>query len=183
MSRDLRKVLIIDIESTCWKSEDLKPAGEVHEIIELGCVLLDVKTKQILKTRSILVKPQHSKVSHFCTELTTITQDLLDQEGVSFQEAMETLRSEFKPRDITWASYGDYDRIQIEKNCELYQVKNQLGRTHINIKNLFALKNNLTKEVGMEGALKILGEILEGQHHRGLADAINISKILIKTLW
>jgi inhibitor of KinA sporulation pathway (predicted exonuclease) len=183
MARDLSKVLIIDLEASCWRSDEEKPAGQINEIIEFGCVLLDVKTKQILKSKSILVKPQFSTISEFCTELTTLTQDLLDNEGVSFIQALEILKSEFKPRDIAWISYGDYDRNQMTKNCELYNIKNPLNQTHINIKNIFALRNNLKKEVGMEPALKILGEPLTGQHHRGLDDALNICKIVIKTLF
>ena len=183
MSRDISKVLVIDLEATCFRTEEERPVGEINEIIELGCVLLDVKTGQILKSKSIFVKPIKSSVSPFCTELTTITQELLDKEGVSFPEAMEILKKEFKPKDITWISYGDYDRNQMKKDCDLHNVKSPLSQTHINIKNIFALKNKLPKEVGLDGALTILGEVFEGTAHRGVDDAINISKVVRKTLW
>jgi inhibitor of KinA sporulation pathway (predicted exonuclease) len=183
MSRNLSKVLIIDVEATCFESEAERPEGQVNEIIELGCVLFDVKSNQILKSMSIFVKPIKSTVSLFCTRLTTITQDLLDQEGVLFPEAMEILKREFKPRDITWISYGDYDRNQIKKDCDLHNIKSPLSQTHINIKNVFALKNKMPKEVGLSSALSLIGEKFEGTEHRGKDDAINISKVVRKTLW
>ena len=181
MARDLSKILIIDLEATCWDSEH-PPEGQRNEIIEIGCVLFDLKKFEILKESSILVKPQFSTISEFCTKLTTIDQYLLNKEGMNFPEAIEMLKKEFKPRDITWASYGDYDRVQMDKNCELYSVKNPLGRTHKNIKNDFAIKYGLNREVGMEQALKFLEIPLVGTHHRGLADAKNITEIF-KRIW
>ena len=178
MARDLSKILIIDLEATCWPSPELTPPNEKSEIIELGCVLLDLKTLKAVHEASILVKPQFSTVSEFCTQLTTITPELLEKDGIFFPEAIIRLKKEFKPRDITWASYGDYDRIQMEKNCAFYNETNPLGRTHWNIKNQFAISQKLNREVGMEAALKLLGLALDGTHHRGLADAQNITKIL-----
>ena len=67
---------IIDLEATCWKGP--VPEGQVNEIIEIGICQLDVNTGEISKNKGILIQPQRSEVSPFCTELTTITQELLD---------------------------------------------------------------------------------------------------------
>jgi len=48
---------------------------------------------------------------------------------------------------------------------------------HLNIKNLFALKWGLNKEVGMKEALKMLDKELVGQHHNALDDALNTTEI------
>jgi len=61
---------------------------------------------------------------------------------------------------------------------DLHKIPYLFGRTHINIKNLFALKWRLNKEVGMRKALKILNKELVGQHHNALYDALNITEIL-----
>jgi inhibitor of KinA sporulation pathway (predicted exonuclease) len=181
MARDLSKILVIDIEASCWL-KDQQPPGESSEVIEFGCALVSLTDFSIVKKQSILVKPQFSKISPFCTELTTITQELLDEQGVPFSQALEILKKEFKPRDLSWASYGDYDRVQIDRNCELYNIANPFGRTHINVKNVFAIKNKLSKEVGLGQALDKLGLKFEGVEHRGIWDAINIVKILKSVL-
>jgi inhibitor of KinA sporulation pathway (predicted exonuclease) len=41
-----------------------------------------------------LVKPERSTVSEFCTELTTLTQEQVDQ-GMSFAEACERLQKRY----------------------------------------------------------------------------------------
>jgi len=51
------------------------------------------------------------------------------------------------------------------------------GGTHLNIKNLFALKWGLSKEVDLKKALKILNKELVGQHHNALDDALNTIEI------
>jgi inhibitor of KinA sporulation pathway (predicted exonuclease) len=181
MARDLRHMIIVDLEATCWL-DGQKPLEQTSEIIEMGCVKFEIATGIIVKEMSILVKPQFSQVSPFCTELTTITQDLLDKEGVLFPEALEIFKREFKPRETAWMSYGDYDRKQVDRNCDLYKVKNPFSSTHHNIKNLFAITRKLNKEVGMDGALKLLGFSLAGTHHRGLDDAKNIYKIALSVL-
>ena len=77
------KIIIIDLEATCW--EGIPPKGEVSEIIEIGICLLDTLTGEITDNRGILVKPTHSKISPFCTQLTTITPELVAREGVSYE--------------------------------------------------------------------------------------------------
>ena len=77
------KIIIIDLEATCW--EGIPPQGEVSEIIEIGICLLDTLTGEISDNRGILVKPTHSKISPFCTQLTTITPELVAREGVSYE--------------------------------------------------------------------------------------------------
>jgi inhibitor of KinA sporulation pathway (predicted exonuclease) len=115
-------------------------------------------------------------VSPFCTELTTITQDLLDQEGISFLEAIAMLEDEYQPDQYTWASYGQYDLNMLKKQCKLRNVPYPMGSHHINVKEYFSEVKGLTQKVGMNGALDILKIPLEGTHHRGVDDAKNIDK-------
>jgi len=170
------KIIIIDLEATCWKGQI--PDGEVNEIIEIGLSVLDTVSGEISKNKGILVKPQCSKVSGFCTELTTITQDILDKEGVLFEEAIEKLVEEYDPHLYTWASYGQYDLNMLQKQCKKFGVDYPKGNDHIDVKILFAETKGLSKPTGMNGALHILQIPLEGTHHRGIDDAKNIAKIL-----
>lgn len=170
------KIIIIDLEATCWQGA--VPVGQENEIIEIGLSVLDTITGEISKNQGILVKPQRSQVSLFCTELTTITQQLLDEQGVLFEDAVEMLENQYNPKDYTWASYGQYDLNMLQKQCKKFNVPYPMGNDHINVKTLFADVKGLTKPTGMNGALHILDIPLEGTHHRGVDDAKNIAKIL-----
>ena len=171
-TRLLDLLLVIDVEATCWEGE--LPPGQEHEIIEVGICTLDVATGERREKRSLLVKPEHSQVSPFCTQLTTLTQEQVDQ-GMSFTEACTILQSEYLSRERVWASYGDYDRAQFERQCRTRQIAYPFGSRHINVKTLFALAQALPREVGMAHALDIAGILLEGTHHRGDDDAWNIA--------
>lgn len=179
MARLLDHILVIDIEATCWDGPT--PPDQEGEIIEIGIAGLDVATLEPLQKRSILVRPERSTVSPFCTELTTLTQEQVDG-GISFSAACALLKNDYDSRHRTWASYGDYDRRQFAHQCDSRQVAIPFGASHLNVKNLFALVHGLPHEIGMAGALQRLGLPLEGTHHRGADDAWNIARILAALL-
>lgn len=176
MAKKLDKILIVDVEATCWQGKI--PDGMENEIIEIGICLLDVNSGEISDSRGILVKPEKSVVSPFCTELTTITQEMLDKEGISFKDACNVLRKEYLSQSRPWASFGAYDYNQFQRQCSSTGFPFPFGSSHINVKILFALKRKLVSEQGMAGALAILEIPLEGTHHRGIDDAKNIAKIM-----
>lgn len=179
MAKKLDQIIVIDIESTCWR--DTPPPREESEIIEIGICTVDVASGQRLEKESLLVKPQRSKVSEFCTELTTLTQAQVDR-GIPFAAACSILKQKYLSKERVWASYGDYDRRQFERQCESFKISYSFGTTHLNVKNLFAILYALPHEVGMAEALELLGLPLEGTHHRGGDDAWNIAGILSELL-
>ena len=173
--RKLDKILVVDLEATCWENDSDRPVNEISEIIEIGFVEVKINDDVVIgKAESILVQPVHSKVSEFCTKLTTLTQEDVNL-GITFEAACKFLKKKYK--DITWVSYGDYDRTMFEKQCHRTGAEYPFGPRHINLKNLFAVLDNLPKEVGMPKALDYCGAKLEGTHHRGHDDAANIAKI------
>lgn len=174
-------VLIIDVESTCWELPEVMDKNEISEIIEIGLAVVNTKDLTIVKNDSIIVRPQRSKVSKFCTKLTTLTQEYVDQ-GMTFQAAMTILKRDFNSESRTFVSWGDYDRKMFERNCKDYGVKYPFGPRHMNLKNTFTLLHGLDREPGMDTALEHLGLLLDGTHHRGIDDAKNIAKIFINTL-
>ncbi|MBB4807923.1 inhibitor of KinA sporulation pathway (predicted exonuclease) [Chryseobacterium defluvii] len=169
-------ILIIDLEATCW--QDRPPIGQESEIIEIGICIMDAKTGRISKNEGILIKPQYSTVSPFCTELTSITREMLDDEGILLEDAFDILREEYHSEDLIWASYGNYDLNMLQRQSQKFRVDYPLGDDHINVKTLFAELHPIRKSVGMDRALKELKIPLEGTHHRGVDDVKNIAKIL-----
>ena len=175
MARKLDQILVIDLESTCWKDEP--PEGEQSEIIEIGICILDLESLERRDRLSILVKPENSRVSPFCTELTTLTQEQVD-EGFTFKAACKILEKKLRSRERLWASYGDYDRRQFESQCQATGVRYPFGPTHLNVKNLFALMQGMPRELELREALEYLDIPMEGTHHRGFDDAWNIGAVL-----
>lgn len=179
MVKLLNTINIIDIESTCWKGKT--PENQDSDIIEIGLCEFDVATLKPRKKHSIIIKPARSRVSKFCTELTTLTQDDVDK-GVSFKEACEILKDKFFSTRRLWGSYGDYDKKMFERQCRDLRVSYPLGFTHVNIKTLLAITMGLEREIGMGVAMKMLDLPIEGTHHRGIDDAWNIGTILANIL-
>lgn len=179
MARRLDQILVIDIEATCWDGPP--PEGEENEIIEVGVATLDAATLERLEKESLLVRPERSRVSEFCTRLTTLTQEQVDA-GMSLAAACAILEKRFRSRQRTWASFGDYDRRHFERQCARDGVGYPFGATHLNVKNLLALARGLRHEVGMARALEVEGLALEGTHHRGDDDAWNIAGLLAALL-
>lgn len=177
----LDKVIVVDLESTCWEPRPKYQALEyTSEIIEVGICMLDLNLpwdQAVSQKQSIMVKPRHSKVSEFCTKLTTITQADVDK-GIDLSEASKKIHQEYDSKNHVWISFGDYDRKQFDKDCRSKNIEYPFGPRHINAKNIFALLYRLEQEIELVGALNILGLSLDGTHHRGLDDALNISKIV-----
>lgn len=166
-------ILVLDLEATCWEGK--VPAGQISEVIEIGICLLDTRSGAISHNEALLVRPERSTVSAFCTELTTITSGLLEREGATFREACKRLQ---QWQQHTWASYGAYDLRMMRNQCERTQCPYPLSATHINVKELFAERMGLHKKPGMKAALEQLDMPLLGTHHRGVDDARNIASIL-----
>lgn len=179
MAKKLDIINVIDLETTCWDNDPQQ--AEKSEVIEVGICEFDVATRTLVSKRSIIVKPV-LPISDFCTKLTGITQKMVDEEGIKFFDAMTKIELEYHARKRTWASFGDFDREHIARECPRKYTAYPFGRSHINIKNLFALKHKLTHEVGMPKALQMIGATLTGRHHRGADDAENICKILATLL-
>ncbi len=179
MGDKLDRIIVVDVEATCWQGKP--PAGQENEVIEVGICVVDIISGQAIEKDSILVKPERSQVSEFCTQLTTITQSQVDA-GIYFAEACSLLRKNYSTHQRVWASYGEYDKRQFERQCQARSIKYPFGPKHINVKNLFAIINAMDREVGMARALEILNLPLEGTHHRGGDDAWNIGRILSRLL-
>ncbi len=175
MSEKRDCILVIDLEATCWRGNP--PQGMFNEIIEIGVAVVDAASREVVDKESLIIKPEYSEISDFCTELTTLTQSYVDSNGISFRNACDILVNKYKSDRRLWASWGKYDYNQIRKDCELKKVKFPMGRDHYNLKPLFSFKNNINKDLGVDGALRHLGLEFKGTHHRGVDDAVNIARI------
>ncbi|MEV0647367.1 3'-5' exonuclease [Phytomonospora sp. NPDC050363] len=175
---DPRRYLnVVDVEATCWQGQ--APPGQVNEIIEIGLCVVDLGTRERVAKHRILVRPARSTVSEFCAELTGLTQEDVES-GVSFEEACRVLDSEHRARSRAWASWGDYDRKQFERQCGRGPAVYPFSSRHTNAKAVFGESYELRRRPGMAQALNVAGLPLEGRHHSGADDAWNIGALVLR---
>lgn len=171
-----RYLNVIDVEATCWEGKT--PPGQASEIIEIGLCVLDSVTLERVDKHSILVRPERSTVSEFCTRLTTLTLEQVAG-GIDFAAACELLRTVHHAAERPWVSWGDYDRRQFERQCAATGVAYPFGDRHTNAKRRFSESRGTTQRFGMAEALEVTGLPLEGTHHRGGDDAWNIANLVL----
>ena len=176
-----KEIIIVDLEATCWE-QDGDYQKQQSEIIEIGICKLNTLTGEITASQGILIKPVRSEISEFCTRLTSITPQMVEQHGITLSEACSTLEKEYDSKQLTWASYGAYDKTMLKEQCRRFGIAYPMSDHHINVKVLFSDTHGLAKGIGMSRALRMLKLPLEGTHHRGVDDAKNIAKILHVTL-
>lgn len=177
MARDL---LIVDLEATCWENDPERALES--EIIEIGAVLYDPDTKTSKDELQTFVRPvRHPTLSAFCTSLTTIRQRDVDR-APGFAEALDLLQQRFfQSGRVLLASWGDYDRLQLQQDCRLHGLKYPFGKKHLNVKARFAEKLRC-RPCSLGQALVMLHMEFEGTPHRGIDDARNIARVAGKVL-
>lgn len=123
---DNDRALVFDTEATCWdvndfstKEEGRKCQFDNREIIEIGIVEIDLIKREVIKKRRYLVKPRTSRVSDFCTKLTGLTQELVDNEGEFLQFTTKQIKKDFSPKNKYIMSWGAFDPSFMENQCKL----------------------------------------------------------------
>jgi len=166
--------VIVDLESTCW--EDVRASVEQKEIIEIGAVLLDDSLAPVREFGRFVRPVADPKLSPFCTQLTSITQDDVDGADV-FPVVFHQFLDWIGDDPYRLGSWGAYDLHQFEADCARHGMAlPEAFRDHANVKADFATRFD-TKRCGMAAALQQAGIPLTGTHHRGIDDARNIAKL------
>ncbi len=178
--RRFKTLLVVDLEATCW-GEGRGPREEM-ETIEFGAVLVRMSDLRPIDERSWFIKPKlHPVLSEFCTELTSITQDQVDNAD-SFEKVCELIAEWLEPHRerLGWGSWGNYDKHQLQKDAARLGMRSPLEPYHHrNLKAAFSKQHELGKwRPGMRAALELCGLAIEGAHHRGIDDARNIARML-----
>lgn len=171
-----QRLLIVDLEATCW--ERAQHRAEDMETIEIGALLVD-PLEPDAPTREFqrLVRPVHRpQLSAFCTQLTGIGQ--ADVDGAdTFPSAFAAFCEWFgDPRGVLFASWGRYDRRQLESDCARHGLAYPFGERHLNLKHWCAARLG-TRPGGLAQAVAKCGLTFDGRHHRGLDDARNVWRV------
>ena len=173
--------LVIDFEFTCWRGRP--PKGMCQEILDIGISEVDITKKEVVKTRRILVKPEKSSVSKFCTKLTSITQDEVNELGVPLNEAIEKIESMYDLKNTPWGSWGRFDKTQMLKECKSKSLIFPFSEEYKDLQKHFSKFTKSSKRIySVENALKKLELEFEGEPHRADCDAFNTAIIYTHTI-
>lgn len=162
-----------------FTSLDLEMNQPSRSIIQIGAVIGNVTTGQILDKISIFINP-HERIANHIVELTKITQEEVDN-GLELEEAYEKLKKMHEKyysfiNCITWGG-GDSQEL-------LNQLKKEnpgfdgwcFGRRWIDAKTLFIswrLANSQPIQGGLARSMLKVGLRFNGQKHNAMDDAEN----------
>lgn len=174
------KVIVIDIEATCWEKGQI-PENQKREIIEIGICKLNMLDGSIEDKRSYLIKPTQSEVSEYCAQLTGITHEKLEKEGISFQKACSNIKNKYNSLHRTYAGYGGFDKSIVESQCKEFDIKFPFSETYLDLKVILCLMSG-EKPIGLLKELELRNIEFEGSNHNGVDDAFNTAKLLYHIL-
>lgn len=170
--------IILDLEATCWNPESVQYP---QEIIEIGACWIN-SFLEIKKSFTRIVRPVFQpNLSLYCKQLTGITQEEVDK-SKSFDIVIEQFLDWCDNPDnrIVIYTWGAKDYQFIATDCKAHKIEMDWFYAHVDLKSQFARIKGLSKPIGLDKALNYEGIDFEGNRHRALPDAINLSKIFIK---
>jgi ERI1 exoribonuclease 3 len=193
-SNHRRYLLILDFEATCNQG---KPAPKPQEIIEFPTLLYNIDTREIEEEFHFYIKPDvNPNLSSFCSELTGITQDQVDN-GISLVDVLSQHESwlfekEFLPRirkdgsscSFKYLTCGDWDlKMCLPRQLDYHQLQMpNYFKSYINIKEDFRQLYERRNRLGMKGMLNVLDMEIVGRHHSGIDDCRNLARIRTRML-
>ncbi|WP_397448952.1 exonuclease domain-containing protein [Pseudomonas sp. NA-150] len=170
--------LVIDLEATT--EEGGWPLAEM-EIIEIGVTLVNQDGRELDHFERFVRPVRRPQLTSFCKELTHISQVNIDnaQTLSVIWPQFERWLAHHRPRLVGWASWGEYDRRQLEQEWQQQQLTSDLSTLpHVNLKQRFIEARQLQRPLGLNGALQLAGMQFNGQQHRALVDARNTARLL-----
>ena len=142
-----------------------------------------------MSTLNLYIKPVINPVlTSFCTGLTGITQNLLNEKGKSINDAIKIFAGYTSDcrKIVSWGNYDKkflYDAIirnNIKENPWL-DVLNMLLFKHVNLKEVMKLTCKM-KPIDLQNAMKYFGINPTGKLHNALDDSLNTHKIYKKVM-
>ena len=175
------KIVILDLECTTWEGalkRNWSGPNEHREVVQCGAVVVETKNFTELKSFDRYVKPKVNPIlSDYFVELTHITQEEVDQNGVDF----ETFLSEFQQwcGDLELYCFGSVDASSLldldilKDNCKLLGLKFPFeeNRFH-NVNLIFDEHGYKVKQSG--SAPEAFGLKLTSRPHNALNDVQGI---------
>ena len=176
--------VVYDLECTAWpgsaESGWSKP-NEFREIIQIGAVKVDVNANLAeISSCVINVKPKLNPIlSDYITDLTGITQKVIEDSGLSFPEAAGKFM-EFIGTETDLVCCNGCDTSVLEENCCLNNMENSfLNYKFVDLMPFFEAELGGIDVYPESGKLpELFGLSRKHGRHRGLDDSRNILDVL-----
>ena len=174
------KVIVLDLEAVCDENEIFP--NETTEIIQIGFCLFDMVTQEITDKTSIYIKPsENAIITDYCTTLTGITQEILNNKGISLQDVNNILIEKYKSKKRIVATFGK-DLTWYKSECDRKDIEFPFWQDNsIDVHLLFKLKNQNKRGMGLLKCLNFYDIEFDGNAHDASVDAYNTA-ILLKEL-
>ena len=172
------KIIVYDLEATCWLG---RPPKGITEVIEIGAYKLD-QYGDIDDIFSKFVKPQvNPMLSGFCKKLTSISQENVNRAS-PFPKVVRDFMDfcEVGINDYIMCSWGPADERLLRSDCILYDIEHDWLNSHMNVKKQYHQIKGETVERGLKRVTKNEGFEFSGIQHRAVSDAENLAKIVSK---
>ncbi len=174
--RDSKSLVFIDLEGTQIS----------HEAIEIGAwkVYLkdDLTVKKIFRPFRTFVKPKN-KVGPVVTEMTGITDELLEEEGVSFRLAQQGFRK-YVGGDwyrSLFVAYGSQDIVMLKNSVEhnpdaFVEDVRFMSHHYFDFADFLSsfVKDDKGNVLSLTHACEMLNAPMSGKSHNALSDARNL---------
>jgi inhibitor of KinA sporulation pathway (predicted exonuclease) len=171
---------------TCLDLEMNQPSGR---IVQIGAVVGDTATGEIVQRLRVYVNPGEP-IAPFITDLCGITQEQIDKEGVTLDEAYQQLKEMHRRHTefinpVTWGG-GDSQEV-FEQISDDARKDWCFGRRWIDAKTLVVSqmigKENRVYSGGLSSAMKRFNLKFEGRKHDAQDDAENTWRIYYHMLY
>ena len=173
-----RRVIVIDVEATCWKKGVF---SRKKETIEIGAVrlLLDRDASSWPEFQTFVRPRRRPVLSTFCRDLTGITQDEVDA-APSFPEALALFLEWLQPSErVVLATWSRYDVWQLNLDLEEHGLPD-LAMPFLDVKKLAA---RIVGAKSFEETARTLDpDAADMPRHRAGADARRTARILKRLL-
>jgi inhibitor of KinA sporulation pathway (predicted exonuclease) len=170
------KRLHVDFELTCPDDDAPADIPFVSEIIEMGVVELDLKSLELGRRDSYYIKNEYSPVTKRCTELTGITQKILDKQGRRLPEVWASFSKKYGPANKACFAWGS-DKEAVDRDSLRKGVPSPFSAAFFDFGLEFSQTMGLGRSIGLHDALRLLGEEPITEHHRAVNDAIESARI------
>ncbi|WP_294403624.1 3'-5' exonuclease [uncultured Clostridium sp.] len=153
-------------------NKELKDIELENEIIEIGAIKVDQYMKPICEMREYIKPTIFPVINPKVTEITKIDSNILNENGISFEEAINKLKGMFEKGDVlcSWAK-DDVAEIIINANYHEYKDLNWLDR-YLDIQEYASRILAHKKVLGLKTALDELKiRVDETKLHDALNDA------------
>ncbi|RKO90905.1 hypothetical protein BDK51DRAFT_31388 [Blyttiomyces helicus] len=191
-------IIALDLEATCDENYAdpslIRVPRDKGEIIELSWAVVSVHERVIVYQSQSYVKPENTEVTPFCTQLTGITKEILDEKGDTLRKAVDTLTNfiQTHPQSaFCLITHGEWDlRYQLTRECRekgiplppylgvYFDCVQEVNR-------VLSVVAGVPRTVGSStllGLSKALNIQHEGRVHSGIDDALTVARITIALL-